>query len=221
MSCMPSPWAGRKGSIRNFIRYPVIGGFLLVGTAMLTGCTVIPARTSSTEAYHLFRTRELALYHHGQWLMSGRVAVQKGEDGWHANLRWRQLADRFDIMLSAPLGQGTLHLLGDLNGVELETQDQAAQYAARPEDLLHDRLGWSIPLSGMRYWVLGLPAPDSEPEMVWDEGGRVISLKQSGWNIAYRRYTQVNGLYLPDKIYMDNSQLKVRLVIDSWELEQG
>jgi outer membrane lipoprotein LolB len=80
-------------------------------------------------------------------------------------------------------------------------------------------MGWTMPVEGMRYWAIGLPAPDSKPErQQLDDQGRLLELSQSGWTIEYRRYQPVGEVELPDKIFMQNHKLNVKLVVERWQL---
>lgn len=151
------------------------------------------------------------------WAAQGRLAIQRDEEGLNAGFRWRQAGEAYDIRLSGPLGQGGLRIHGDRNGVLLETDDGRRDGAADPERLLARYLGWSLPVSGLRYWVRGEAEPGQPARWQWDELGRPRRLSQSGWDIAYLSYSAWDDVELPRLVRLARSDLEVRLLIDQWE----
>ncbi len=200
---------------------------LVVLAVLLTACAEIPLRPADTDANarQAWQIRQQALSSLQAWNLTGRIAIQAGQEGWHAALDWSQYGPQYDIKLSTPLGQEALHLQGDEDSVVMRTGD-GAQRAENAETLLYNRLGWRIPVNGLRFWVLGLPDPDapavSQQDSELDAQGRLIRLSQSGWEIDFRRYVSVDGIDLPNKIFLTNRQtganLEVRLVIQKWQI---
>jgi len=87
-----------------------------------------------------------------------------------------------------------------------------------PEQLLSQRLGWRVPIKGLRYWAVGQKIPDQPAKFDLDPMGHLANLEQAGWKIRYRRYVTVDGYSLPSKIFMDNKGLDIRIVIDRWQI---
>ena len=116
------------------------------------------------------------------------------------------------------MGGTALELRGDSDGVTLHGGD-GVHYARSPESLLLEHTGWSIPLRGLRYWVLGIVSPDGEAEgLELDREGRLARIVQSGWRIAYRRYAKVQDLDLPSRIDLERAGFEARLVVERWTL---
>lgn len=100
-------------------------------------------------------------------------------------------------------------------------QDAEGQtlYAEDAETLLQNYLGWQVPVSGLHYWIRGLPSPQTIVQtMLLDEQSRLSELTQAGWRVSYKRYQTHKGLQLPAKMELLNASLKVKLVIRQWEL---
>lgn len=154
-----------------------------------------------------------------RWTLQGRVAIETARDGGTATLRWEQDRERYAMRIIAPLARGTFELRGDAGSVTLRTPENQTLTASDPQALMQKNLGWSMPVDGLQYWVRGLPAPGSPARHLRvDEAGRLRDLEQDGWRISLLRYTQVAGLELPDKLYMENNPLRMRLVIGEWQL---
>lgn len=185
--------------------------------AMLAGCAVEPPRQPASSRELAWQERQAQLKPLQLWQLTGRLAIQSGDDGFNATLIWRQEQDKYRMQLVAPLGQGSMQLEGDNQQVELRTSEGNSAVAADPDTLILTQLGWRVPVSALRYWVLGLAAP-GDAVMDIDEFGRLHRLKQSGWEVEFLDYTMHGTQELPARLFVNNHQAQVRLVIKRWEL---
>lgn len=194
---------------------------LLLPALLLSACATAPPRLPQGVLQQVWQDRQAQLARLDHWSIEGRVAVSTETEGWQASLHWRELAGgRFVIRIIAPLGQGTVALDGGPGRVVMRTtEDPHPVTADSAETLLYERLGWHVPVAGLRYWVRGLPDPDSRPpKLELDAKGRLAKLSQDGWQIEFSRYQQVGAYQLPGKVFLQNDQLKVRMVIHTWDL---
>lgn len=182
---------------------------------LLSACaTRPPAPPADRAAWQAHRAALETLTH---WQAQGRVGVRAGEEGWNASFDWQQQDQDYRIRLRGPFGQGAVELHGNEQGVWLKQADRPAVFALDPESLLERETGWWLPVSGLRFWLRGLPAPGSESEYRWDELGGLTHLEQRGWRIDYSRYRQTDALRLPDRINIEGDTLRVKFVIDTWQ----
>lgn len=196
------------------------GGFsVLVVMGLLAGCATQPRVIPLDDAQlgQAWEARHAQLSELNRWSLSGRVAVRSDADSWSAGLRWQQFDEAFDIRFSSLLGQQMARLKGDALMASLYLPDERVLTASNLSELLDEELGWHVPLSGLRYWVLGLPAPGDETASTLDAQGRLAWLEQSGWRVEYRRYQSAGILELPEKITLTHGNLRVRLVVDRWQ----
>jgi len=196
---------------------------LLLLAAVLSGCTPPLNIHQYSRAPALWQQQNQQRYQLTQWLLRGRVAFQTADDGGVADLIWHQSKQAYTIQLNAPLGVGALELSSMAGGVMLSSSDGEQRFAADAESLLQDLQGWQLPVSGLRYWLLGVAVPGKKVELIsWLENNQLHVMQQDGWHIEYRQYQQVGDLWLPRKIFMhrlDNSDIDVRVVIHRWSLE--
>ena len=123
------------------------------------------------------------------------------------------------MRIVAPLGQGTYILTGSPSRVQMSGPDELLLTAATAEELMLIGLGWSVDLQGLRYWVRGLPKPNTTlAEMQLDGQGRLDSLQQSGFNIDIERYTTVAEYTLPEKLLINNGDLQLKVLIKQWQI---
>jgi outer membrane lipoprotein LolB len=158
--------------------------------------------------------------------LSGRVAVRVGQEGWQANAAWRQRAEVSEVELSGPFGAGSMLLR--LSGSELQVVDSQGDIlrGEQARDALTARLGFAPPLAALRYWLLALPAPDGGTAVpVYAADGTLTQLAQQGWQLDYENYrTEAapgGAVRLPAKLTATRDTVRLRLVIDRWQLRTG
>ncbi len=66
--------------------------------------------------------------------------------------------------------------------------------------------------------MLGLIDPDQPGHELFDAEGGLTGISQHGWQLGYKRFADVNGLVLPTRIEMANSNVNLRIVIARWKL---
>ncbi len=185
--------------------------------AALIGCAarpVVPPHGGETQ----WQGRQHALQGLQQWRLSGRVGVESGNDAWNGSLRWNQSGSDYAITLTSPFGQGGVQISGNASQSELHLDKGEVVVGDDAEALIYRQFGWRLPVKGLRYWIRGLPDPGLDRKLVLDQAGRVEKLRQSGWEVDFKRYVRVDGVDLPGKIFVSHPQLRVRLVVDRWEL---
>ncbi len=182
--------------------------------------TEAPAVEPEPTPEDLWEVRQARLACMDRWQLEGRMALATDDDGWNANLRWEQDNQRFRMRLSGPFGSGAFRLAGDEGRFRIEHGGETRFYLSSPEDVLERELGASIPVSGLRYWVLGGLQPQREADYELDSEGRLTRLEQSGWSIRYRSYRDYNGEQLPRHVTAERPGIRVRLVADEWILDE-
>lgn len=189
--------------------------FLLAALG-LGACALQPVPPEESAARFSARSAELARHDH--WSMVGRVAVNANGEGWAASLRWRQAGEDFQINIFDTLGRTLVRLEGVPGSVILQSRE-GVRWAADPEQLLLEELGWELPLRGLRHWVLGLPRPEAAAaDLELDGEGRPERLAQDGWVVTYPQYEAANSHSLPERLELDRDDLRIRLAVERWQL---
>ena len=117
---------------------------------------------------------------------------------------------------SRPLGIGTVRLEGDDRSVTLTDNDGVRTELEDAELELRYRYGWTIPVASLRYWALGIPDPAGPAETVFNDEGQLARLDQQGWSVVISRYRDGGGQSMPGRLTAENSDTRVRLVVDHW-----
>ena len=191
--------------------------FRVFACLLLISCTSLPERPPVANPTETWIARKQVLAALEQWRLSGRLVVATEEDAWHVKIHWEQKKDAYTIDLMGPLGSGQVRLLGSGKGVILHTEE-GIHFAHDPELLLYQHSGIRVPVFNLRYWILGISSPGAQGKEQLDAYGRLKKLTQGDWDILFKQYVFVEGIELPDKLFLNKDGLKIKLAIDSWTL---
>ncbi len=185
-------------------------GLLLLLPWLLVGCASAPP--ASRVVVRPAQAEQAA------FALTGRLAIKHEGARSSAGMRWSHRGGGDEILLFTPLGQTIARIDRNLQGVVLDTSDK--HYAAPDAgELTRQVLGWHLPLDGLRYWVLALPAPESKAGIERDANGQVSKMRQDGWAIRYTRYAAQTPDSLPLRISLQREEVEIQLLIDEWEIQ--
>ena len=168
----------------------------------------------SPSSQRAWETRRAQLVQIDRFTLQAR-ASSGGLFGVKGNLHWRQLPDAFDMRVAGPFGIGAATISGQGREVSIRTSKRSFT-TQDPEGDLKARLGWTFPVTHLRYWVLGQPAPGSRADFALDEAGRIVSLEQDGWTLQFDEYLDAGALELPRRFEVTNSEIRLKIVVDTW-----
>lgn len=165
---------------------------------------------------------------HTHFSVFGKVAFKHGNKGGNASLDWQQEGESYIVYMYGPLGSESITLYGRPHHLKLLHSDGRQASANTPEALLYRELGYEIPVSGLQYWLRGIPAPGTFRKAV-DAQGRLQRLEQNGWVIdylAYMTYHSRSGkpISLPKKIELrhlnspDGEETRLKFFFQKWSL---
>ena len=181
----------------------------LAGGLLLSGCSLFPVEPPSVP---YSKTATLPLYKLEHWSFEGRLSITGRSDSWTANIDWQHSLDKERIKLSGPLGQGATVIQLGKGVVSIDRGDGKVQSSDKPEAFINQQLGVFVPVHSLRYWVIGLPEPNS------DFVETATGFKQAGWLIEYKQMQTVKTTTMPYKINVTNDQVKLKLIADEWIL---
>ncbi len=150
--------------------------------------------------------------------MKGRVAFRQKSNGWHGKISWVSRSNRDKIKISGPIGQGAIVITVKGDVVELLHADGQREVVRDHEDLLEKRLGFSVPLGALRWWVRGLPE-EGEPFHVVKEDPSSTVFRQGDWLISQWDFRLSGANIFPYRLKIENEQLLLKFVVDDWEEE--
>lgn len=192
-------------------------GAVLVALGSLAGCrTAPPGAVVGPGAYAPWPEQRAALEKLDRYGLNGRVAVAANGQGFSASLRYQQLPRSSNLALDGPLGIGGLRV--DLEGEDLAIATSRGEKldgdAARAE--LERRLGFALPLSQLRWWLLGIPAP-GDAAVNEDAGtGEIRDFTQAGWRVSINTRAAGLGFSLPQRLTAEREGARLKLMVERW-----
>ena len=187
---------------------------LLATFMLLAGCVSLPPEVGKPqvgkpagEAQALWRQHRAKMSGVSAWHIKAKMAVTTGTrddpKNDNATLTWAYRRDRQKIELYGPFGSGRVQITAEPGEVVLKDTKGKTITGANTAEVLYKRLGWQVPFEQLRYWVRGIPgegAADAVGKITVDSAGRLKTLEQGNWRVAYQDYSSVNGLSLPEKL---------------------
>jgi len=210
----------------RFLNNPAVRLLFIFFASFLAACATLPGRPPVENPQAAWGARQAELMHVNAWEIRGRVALRTADTGLQASLQWVRAGDSHRIDLAGPLGGGRVRLRQDASGAELRDSTDKVYRDASAERLLARTTGWQLPLDGLNYWVLGLPAPDTPATSELDAWGRLTRLGQRGWDIRFLDYAIYSGHELPSRVFITRGAdagtggtLDLRLVVETWTFD--
>lgn len=155
------------------------------------------------------------------WELSGKIAVKQPSDSGSGVINhWTQQDEHYDLSLSSAfLGLGTTRLQGVPGFIQLSLPNGEHYQSADPEQLIEAATGWQLPITGLTWWIKGLPEPGSDFRLLFDEAGKLAAIRQHGWDIRYDRWHPFMADYpeLPARITALKGEKRVRVAVTQWQ----
>lgn len=193
------------------------GPTLALIVLIVTGCaTILPVAPPSAELQQKFADRDRSLAALNHWSFSGRIAVQATSDGWSGSIQWAQQDQDYAIDIRGPVGSGSARLKRSEQGSVLHLSDERLFTGPDAHALLVEHFGWDIPVDALQLWIIGRADPALDKQIELDATGRLLRLRQSGWEVEYKRYARSGNFDLPEKIFARNEHAQIRLFVDEW-----
>ena len=188
---------------------------LLLSMALLT---FVACRTLPPPPVTPWPERRAALQLLDAFAFSGQLAAATATEGFSAALRWQQQGVASTLSLRAPLGIGGAQLNYDGSALQVTASNGSHLEGAAAQAELVRMLGFELPLSSLRFWLLGVPDPAATATETMDAAQRLAQLQQGDWRVNYGEYTHAAGQWLPVRITVRRDALRLKLHISTWVL---
>jgi outer membrane lipoprotein LolB len=178
-----------------------------LGGLFLSACTSIapPAEENSNWARQRDQLQSL-----DSWELRGRVNVRYDNESHTPTINWLQQSNEYQIRLWGTLNSGNTLIHGRPGFVTLESGGETLS-ASSPEDLILEQLGYELPVSQLNYWIKGLPAPDSDAQLSFNELNQLTTIEQAEWTITLTDMRQYGSLSLPRRVDLTRPRNDIRL----------
>lgn len=182
---------------------------LLLGL-MLSACASLPKPQDLDAAQRL--ARDSYLRNHPDWSFKGRLAYSHQGQGGTAQVYWRQTGNQSEIMLSAPLGIGTVKIRMDPSTAQVFDASGRLLQSGETQQLLQQVLHVAMPVASL---MNGLRAYWPEHATVPYLSDASAGIDADGWQWRYQEWVQA-PVRLPKKLETSRADSRLRLIVDQW-----
>ena len=195
-----------------------IAAMAAAAVLLAAGCrTLPPGAAVGPGAEAPWPEQRAALEKLDRYGLSGRVAVAAQGQGFSASLRYQQQSRRSNLSLDGPLGIGGLRVDIEGEGIAIATSRGEKLDGQAARDELERRLGFQLPLTELRWWLLGIPAP-GEASVNQDGGsGEIRDFTQNGWHVSINSRAASLGFALPQRLTAEREGARLKLLVENWQ----
>ena len=150
------------------------------------------------------------------FIVQGKLILARGGDKTAMRFAWQQIETDYVIDVWGALGQGRVQLRGNSELMQV-TQGSTLILAGAPEPVMQKQLGWSVPVSAMRHWLLGRPMPEAPvADYAVAPDGLSVRFRQRAWDIKVDLDSAVDNspeVVLPRQLTLnrDGTALTIRV----------
>ncbi|MCW8996374.1 MAG: lipoprotein insertase outer membrane protein LolB [Psychromonas sp.] len=194
------------------------GVILFLFIYLLGGCAQIPPAQNIPWLSHQQQLENLK-----NWSFSGKLAFITPQERHSLNIHWRQSGNNFHITLTTFLGTSVLDLNKTPSGTKITDNNGNLYFAEDTESLIKQLSGLVIPVEALQQWVKGNP---SEASYQLNKDNQVVSLsavasENASWSVNYSDYKSQQGIYLPHKLQLKKSDLRLKFAISRWQINKA
>ncbi len=202
---------------RSALRVALAGSVVLLA---LAGCRTRPPTTTvfGPGADAAWSEQYAALRQLDGYSLNGRVAVAAKGQGFSGSLRYQQQAQRSEMSLDGPMGIGGVRVLLDGEDINISTSRGETLDGAAARAELEQRLGFTMPLADLRWWLLGLPAPRAGQAAETEAGPSAppAAFEQDGWQVSVNSRAPGLGFSLPQRLTIERDGARLKLLVEQW-----
>ncbi|GJM13288.1 MAG: outer-membrane lipoprotein LolB [Pseudohongiella sp.] len=180
---------------------------VVLSAAVLSACSSIAPPAEQNSDWAQLRDQLLEL---DSWELRGRVNVRYDNESHTPRINWLQQDAEYNIRLWGTFNAGNTLISGRPNFVTLENGDETLS-ASSPEELILQQLGYELPVSQLNYWIKGLPSPDSEPRLSFNDLNQLTTIEQEDWTIMLSDMRQYGAISLPRRVELTRPRNDIRL----------
>jgi outer membrane lipoprotein LolB len=173
--------------------------------------TQLPPENLAAHQQHLAKLANIQAFS-----LKGRLGVVTQKQGFSGSIEWQHQTSTDNIDVFSPVGGKVANIAKTPNQVIITDQKGRTIKANDAETLTETTLGFRLPLTGLSDWALGKPTASKIDASSWDTQGRLLTLKQDGWDIGFENYLENNGTFLPNKIVLKSEKVNLKLLVEKW-----
>ena len=206
----------RESSLKSLLH---VFSFMIL--AFLAGCSTVKRLPDVPESQRqqLWLEHQERIQSFEKWSFTGRLGLRIPKRSGSMSIEWLQNDQQYTIYIDGPFGVSLAHIEGNEQLVSALVPDGDRVVGRTPEYLMYQLTGWDLPVSNLKYWVRGLPAPGNDAQISLNNAGIPEKISQQGWNIEYLRFDDGNGVSIPSRIRASSGDIQITLIVSDWQLQ--
>ena len=211
----------------NFMFWPICFSIeqiklslLLLSVLLLSACVSISQPPLAEDIKQMWDARNNYLYEQENWTAQLALVGNSQKQKFKTRVIWTQQSESYQIKLRDFIGRTIAIIDGAPSGVVAKTSKGERFQGDDAEALIDELFAINIPVTGMRYWLQGVPMPNqSIDQIMLDDHGLTKSLSQQGWKISYPYYLPNDPYKMPSQVILEFENISLTVKISQWTLQ--
>ena len=160
----------------------------------------------------------LQLKEQKNWQARGKAAFISADDRQSVNFNWQLINGRQHLILSRFIGTQLLELIEHEAHSEAAYQDEHF-HAQNSSELIARLSGFQLPFEQAPLWLTGVidtTHAEYDPKFRLNKADW-IDEQGKKWTVLYQSYQLVDGYWLPKRMSLSHSTLKIKIQLNSWQ----
>lgn len=193
--------------------------YFLIVVALAACTTTAPKITPIDNADLAWEKRKSYIYTHPEWVAHLSLIGVTEQEKFKTRIIWQQRHDGYQIKLRDFIGRTVALIEGSAEKVVVKTSKGERYEDQNAETLIYGLFGLRIPVAGMRYWLRGVPQPETEYiDLLLRADGLAENMRQAGWLLSYQNYANQTPVRLPTHAVFEYDDLALTVKVARWEL---
>jgi len=184
---------------------------------IMPGCVSVTPVIPDGVAEDIWKTRSEKLYQQDYWTAHLAIVGKTTSQKFKTRAIWEQKGNNYTIKLLDFIGRTIAVIESTPHGVQAKTSKGQQYRSETAEQLIQQLFDIKIPVSGMRYWLLGIPKPDSDvSKLQLNQQGLADEVRQEGWLMSYSDYLNQQHFQMPGHILLGYEDVDLSVRTSQW-----
>ena len=194
-------------------------GLLLMTLYLLSACVSVAPVTPTQDVNQVWQARANHLYAQTHWTAQMSLIGVTEQQKFKTRVTWKQQSEHYQIKLRDFIGRTIAVIDGSPEGVVAKTSKGKKYQGQDAETLISELFGIHIPVTGMRYWLQGIPLPDANVDrLILSDQGLAESISQQGWEMSYPHYLSNDPFKMPSQVLLEIENIALTVKISQWAI---
>lgn len=192
---------------------------VLLLMSLLSACVSVTQVPPAEDVKQIWDARATYLYQQEDWEAQLSLVGVTDQQKFKTRVVWDQQSDDYQIKLRDFIGRTIAIINGSPSRVVAKTSKGQRYQGDDAETLIDELFAINIPVTGMRFWLQGLPVPNVEvDQLTFNDDGLAQTLNQQGWKISYPYYMSNKPYKMPSQVLLEFEDIKLTVKISQWKL---